>query len=149
MPQPFRGRTLAMGTNTVDHDLDFFYPIVRRKLWCWELALRKTEDLTTAHAMKVRMRRMLGIDGTEAPDSVVGGDAVAELMLHQPFQAAIEGDPIDILCPTALNMLLNLGMTDRLRQIEQGLQNLQASTGWPLPRRPDSVLRFCRLCRYV
>lgn len=80
----------TMGTKTIDHQLHFDNGIILGQFGGSKLAVRQAKYLSTGHAMKMGM--LLGMflaPGAETPDPVIGGDAVGESNIHQPFQVAV------------------------------------------------------------
>lgn len=95
-------------------------PCRQRDAWCGRRVL-ETGHATAAIALEMHMIfRMFARRRIKAPHSVVAGDAVSEVVCHEPLQNAVYGDTIDPQrAPDLLNDLVVRQCARRVKQHRQ------------------------------
>jgi len=111
-----------MGTDPIDDHIDVAQGVTLGKLGPRHADLGEAEQLATAQATEMWMWRVGRIVGhPEAPDPIVGGDAMRQSLLQQPIQVAIQGYPIDELPGILPQSLLQFLVAQRFTGIEKCL----------------------------
>ncbi len=91
--------------------------------------------------MRVLCRAFL-VSRTESPDPVIRSDAVGEPRLHQPFEVAVETDPVDRAGRGRLQTLPHFQMAQGLFRFQQGFENRYPQAGDPLSQSADALRCF-------
>lgn len=134
-------RLPAPGADPVDHHLDILHGIVFWQLRRGKAGFGKADNLPAAQAVEVRMGRMACPCGAESPDPVVCGNPVGQILLDQPFQITVEGNPVNWSpCPSR-HPFLDFQMADGMAHLEQNLQDLHTEGGDPFSGGPDALGR--------